>query len=177
MKKEILLIVTGSIAATKSLEIVKLLTKNYYTVPTVLTNGAKEFVTKLSFISFSNQPCHDEMFSPDEELKMSHISLARSPNAILVAPATADFIAKMAHGFADDLASTLILATNKPVIVAPAMNHLMWENKITQRNVQILRDIGMTILEPTLGELACGEFGKGRMVEPQDIYNYVTQNF
>lgn len=169
MQKQILLVITGSIAAYKSLELIRLLRKENHKVVTILTNGAKQFVTELSVAALSENEVYSEIFSLKDETQMGHIKLSRESDLILVAPATADFIAKAANGFADDLASTVLLATDKPVFIAPAMNVMMWQNKAVQRNINTLKNDGITIIEPGSGNLACNEVGKGRLAEVEEI--------
>ncbi len=165
----VLLIITGSIAAVKSLELIKQLREKKIDVDCVLTSSAQEFVTPLAVASYLGKEPFLDMFSLTDEVKMGHIELSRKHDVVLVAPASADFLAKMTHGFANDLASTVILASNKPVMVAPAMNHMMWEHPATQRNVKQLKKDGVTFVGPEKGELACGEFGMGRMADVTDI--------
>jgi phosphopantothenoylcysteine decarboxylase/phosphopantothenate--cysteine ligase len=161
----ILLIITGSIAAYKALDIIRECRQKKADITCVLTQGAKEFVTPLSVAALSEKPVYEALFSLKDETEMGHIRLAREHDVILVAPASANIIAKMAHGLADDLASTLLVAADIPVCIAPAMNHVMWNNKAVQRNVACLRDDGVTIIDPVLGSLACGETGMGRLAE------------
>lgn len=175
--KHILLIITGSIAAVKSLDVIRLLTRNSYNVTCILTQGGAQFVTPLSVATLSGNPCYGDIFSLKDEIEMGHIRLSRAADLVLVAPATADILAKMAAGLADDLASTVLLATDKPVMVAPAMNVKMWEHKATQRNIRQLQDDGITLIGPIAGELACGETGLGRMAEPEMIYHAIEQFF
>lgn len=168
-KQRVLLVVTGSIAAVKTLELIKFLTLHDIEVECVLTSSAKKFITPFSVAAYSGREPLDELFSLTDEVKMGHIALSRNNDLVVVAPASADFLAKMVHGLADDLASTLLLATNKPVLVAPAMNHKMWDNAATQRNVQQLRHDSVDFVGPVEGELACGEYGAGRMAEVEVI--------
>lgn len=174
--KNILLIITGSVAAYKSVDLIRLFTKANHNVTPIMTRGAEEFITPLLVSSISGTRVLDKLFSPDDESKIGHINLSRQNDVIIVAPATADFIAKMANGLADDLASNVILAANKPIFIAPAMNEKMWTNKQTQKNLQILRENGVQIIEPKSDVLACGEYGVGKMVEPLEIFNKI-QNF
>jgi phosphopantothenoylcysteine decarboxylase/phosphopantothenate--cysteine ligase len=159
--KKLILGVTGSIAAYKALELTRLLKKDGYDVWVVMTSNAKKFVTPLSFETLSHNPVFSEMFYKKEIMPV-HIDLSKDASAVLVAPATANIIAKAAAGIADDLLSTIILSANKPVIFIPAMNHRMWEAAVTQRNVNYLKSLGFKFVEPETGELACHEIGKGR---------------
>jgi phosphopantothenoylcysteine decarboxylase/phosphopantothenate--cysteine ligase len=161
--------VTGGIAAYKSAELTRRLKDRGADVQVVMTAGAREFVTPLTFQALSGRPVRTDLWDAAAEAAMGHIELARWPQRIVIAPATADFIARLAHGLADDLLSTLCLATDAPIVVAPAMNRLMWSNAATQANVAALRQRGFTILGPAEGAQACGETGAGRMVEPQAI--------
>jgi len=161
--------VTGGIAAYKSAELTRRLKDRGADVQVVMTAGAREFVTPLTFQALSGRPVRTDLWDAAAEAAMGHIELARWPQRIVIAPATADFIARLAHGLADDLLSTLCLATDAPIVVVPAMNRLMWSNAATQANVAALRQRGLTILGPAEGAQACGETGAGRMVEPQAI--------
>jgi phosphopantothenoylcysteine decarboxylase / phosphopantothenate---cysteine ligase len=165
----IVLGVTGGIAAYKSAELTRRLKERGADVQVVMTAGAREFVTPLTFQALSGRPVRTDLWDSAAEAAMGHIELARWPQHIVIAPATADFIARLAHGLADDLLSTLCLATDAPIVVVPAMNRLMWSNAATQANVAALRLRGHTILGPADGSQACGETGAGRMVEPQAI--------
>ena len=167
--KHILLIVSGGIAAYKTLDLIRRLRERGAAVTPVLTKAATQFVTPLSIASLSGRQVYDDLFSLTDETEMGHIQLSRASDLVLVAPATADLMAKAAHGLADDLASTLLLATDKAPIFAPAMNVRMWTHPATQRNVLALRSAGCVILGPSDGEMACGEFGPGRMLEPLEI--------
>ncbi|MCB1378680.1 MAG: bifunctional phosphopantothenoylcysteine decarboxylase/phosphopantothenate--cysteine ligase CoaBC [Alphaproteobacteria bacterium] len=169
LKRSVLLIIGGGIAAYKSLELVRLLRKRDMRVHAIMTRAAEEFVTPLSVASLTTAKVHTALFSLTDEVEMGHIELSRSADLVVVAPATADLLAKMAHGHADDLASTALLATDKPVLVAPAMNVRMWTHGATARNVQLLRDDGIHFVGPSEGDMACGEYGPGRMAEPADI--------
>lgn len=177
MNKRILLGITGSIAAYKTPELIRKLKEQHYDIKVVLTSCGKAFVTPLTLQAVSQNKVHEELLDVDAEAAMSHIELARWPDCILIAPATAHFIAKLAHGFADDLLSTLCLATNTRLIIAPAMNQMMWSNKITQDNVNKLKDSDHLFLGPTEGTQACGEFGFGRMLEPQEITDALSKIF
>ena len=167
--KHVLLIVSGGIAAYKTLDLIRRLRERGAAVTPVLTKAAKQFVTPLSIASLSGRRVYDDLFSLTDETEMGHIQLSRTSDLVLVAPATADLMAKAAHGLADDLASTLLLATDKTPIFAPAMNVRMWTHPATRRNLLALRSAGCVILGPSDGEMACGEFGPGRMLEPLEI--------
>lgn len=167
--KRILLIVGGGIAAYKALELVRGLREAGAAVTTVLTKGGERFVAPLSFAALSSAQVHTELFDPLEESRMGHIELSRAADLLVVAPATADLMAKMAGGHADDLASTVLLATDKPVLLAPAMNVRMWLHPATKRNVEALRADGALMVGPEVGDMACGETGPGRMAEPEAI--------
>jgi phosphopantothenoylcysteine decarboxylase/phosphopantothenate--cysteine ligase len=165
----ILLGVTGGIAAYKSAELVRRLREQGAEVQVVMTQGAQHFVGALTFQALSGRPVRTDLWDSADEAAMGHIELARWADRVAIAPASADFLARLAHGHANDLLSTLCLATDAPITVAPAMNRLMWANAATQANVATLRSRGVTILGPAEGEQACGETGAGRMVEPADI--------
>ncbi len=165
----VVLIITGGIAAYRALELIRLLRKEGFRVRPVLTKGARAFITPLSAAALAGEKAHAELFSLTDETEMGHIRLAREADAVVVAPATADFMAKAAHGLADDLASTLLLATTAPVLMAPAMNPRMWTHPATRRNTAQLRADGVEIIGPESGEVACGEEGEGRMAEPAEI--------
>lgn len=167
--KRILLIVTGGIAAYKTPELVRLLKKSGANVRCVMTRAAQQFVTPLTLQSLSGDQVYTDLFSLTDEHTMGHIELSRQADVVLVAPATANVLAKMVQGLADDLATTLLLATDKPVLVAPAMNVRMWEHPATQDNVALLKARGVTLIGPDEGEMACGEWGEGRMAEPTEI--------
>ena len=167
--KRILLIVAGGIAAYKSLELIRRGRERGYAFRVVLTKGGAEFVTPLSFASLSGDKVYQELFSLTDEAEMGHIRLSREADLVVVAPASADLMAKMAHGRADDLASTALLATDKPVLIAPAMNVMMWANPATQANLALLKARGIHVVGPGSGDLACGEEGSGRLSEPAEI--------
>lgn len=167
---KVLLGVTGGIAAYKSLELVRLFVKAGHKVQVVMTSGAKEFIQPLSFQALSGHPVRDSLFDANQEAGMGHIELARWPDVIVVAPTSAETLAKLRMGRADDLLTTLCLATDRPILVAPAMNRLMWQNPATQENIEILKSRGFEVMMPTAGEQACGEVGEGRLPEPTDIY-------
>ena len=176
-RKRILLIIGGGIAAYKCLSLVRLLRDSGADVSCVATKAAEQFVTPLSLAALSESQVHQELFNPLEEAKMGHIELSRSADLLVVAPATADILAKMAGGLADDLASTLLLATDKPVLAAPAMNVRMWLNPATRRNVATLESDGITMIGPETGPMACGETGPGRMAEPAVIFDAIKRAF
>lgn len=176
-KKKILLIITGSIAAYKAMDLIRLLSKKSFDVTCILTKAASEFITPLLASSISGNKTYNELFSIDDELEMGHINLSRQADLIVVAPATADFIAKIANGFADDLASSVVLAANKKIIIAPAMNEKMWANKSTQKNVAKALEAGISMVEPETDILACGEFGIGKMAAPERICQKICDFF
>ena len=171
--KKILLIICGGISAYKSLEIIRLLKKKGATVKTILTKSAKEFVTPLSVASLSQGKVYDDLFSHENESEMDHISLSRWSDLILVAPATANTISKLSTGSSDDLASTVILASDKDIFLVPAMNVKMWEHLSTKENLHKLKSFDYQIIGPEIGDMACGEYGEGKMTEPMDIINYI----
>lgn len=175
-RPRITLIVSGSIAVYKALDLVRQLSALQVEVYPVMSKAAQQFVTPLSFASLSGNKVYSDMFSLTDEQEMGHIRLARDCDAVLVSPATADIIGKCAHGLADDLPSTILLATDKPVFFAPAMNVHMWSKPSVRRNIEQLRSDGAFIIEPEEGILACGEEGTGRMASPQSIINAVQQN-
>ena len=172
--KRILLIIAGGIAAFKSLDLIRQLKKSGATVTPVLTRAGTEFVTPLSVSALAGEKLYQDLFDLNDEAEMGHIELSRAADLLVVAPATADLMAKMAHGLANDLASTLLLATDKPVLVAPAMNVRMWEHAATQRNIAALKDDGILFIGPNVGDMACGEHGPGRMAEPAEIVAAIT---
>ncbi len=167
--KRILLIIAGGIAAYKSLELIRRLRERGAWVTPVLTRAAEEFVTPLSVSSLAGEKVYRDLFDLTDEAEMGHIQLSRSADLIVVAPGTADLMAKMANGMANDLASTLLLATDTPVLVAPAMNVRMWDHPATQRNLALLKADGISFVGPNEGDMACGEYGPGRMSEPMEI--------
>lgn len=168
-QRRILLIVSGGIAAYKALELVRLLKGKGLAVRAVLTESAKQFVTPLSLGVLTEDHVYGDMFDLKEEREIGHIQLSREADLIVVAPATANILAKMANGLADDLATTILLATDKPVLAVPAMNVRMWHHKATQRNLAQLRKDGIHVMEPGVGAMACNEWGKGRLPEPPEI--------
>ncbi len=171
--KKILIGVTGSIAAYKIAELTRLLKKSDYDVRIVMTQSATEIITPMTLQVLSQNDVRCDLFSHEDEAKIDHIALARWADQILIAPITANFMAKMACGLADDLLSTICLATDKPIAIAPAMNRLMWENIATQENLNTLLSRGIQVIEPDSGEQACGEVGVGRMAEPQMIMQWL----
>ena len=175
--KKILLIICGGISAYKSLELIRLFKKNGACVKTILTKNAKEFVTPLSVSSLSQEKVYDDIFSAENEAEMDHISLSRWADAVLVAPITANTISKVASGNAEDLASTVLLASNKQIFLAPAMNVRMWEHPSTKENILKLKSYGYKIIGPEIGDMACGEYGEGKMTEPNEIVNTLKNYF
>lgn len=173
-QKRVLLIIGGGISAYKSLLLIRLLRGAKIAVTPVLTRAGEEFVTPLSVSALAGHKVHRALFDLGQEAEMGHIELSRSADLIVVAPATADLMAKMAGGRADDLASTLLLATDTPVLLAPAMNVRMWHHAATQRNLDALRGDGIHVVGPNSGDMACGEFGLGRMAEPDEIMAAIT---
>lgn len=172
---KVLFIVGGGIAAYKSLELVRLLKKAGHEVTPVLTRGGEHFITAMSLGTLAESPVYTSLWELKEEVEIGHIQLSRSADFLLVCPATADLLAKMAAGIADDLATTLLLATDKPVVVAPAMNVRMWQHPATQRNVEQLRQDGVQVIDPAEGDMACGEFGPGRLPEPEAILEWLSR--
>ena len=175
--KSVLLIIGGGIAAYKSLELIRELSKRGIATRAILTRAGAEFITPLSVSSLTGEKCFSELFDLTDEAEMGHIELSRSADIVVVAPATADLMAKCANGLANDLASTTLLATDKPVMFAPAMNVKMWEHPATQRNFEALKNDGAMIVGPTEGEMACGEYGPGRMAEPATIADQIEAFF
>ena len=171
--KKILFIICGGISAYKSLEVIRLFKKNNTEIKTILTKSAKEFVTPLSITSLSQGKVYDDLFSLENETEMDHISLSRWADAIVIVPATANTISKLAAGNSEDLASTVVLASNKQIFLAPAMNVRMWEHQSTKKNLKILKDFGYKLIGPEIGDMACGEYGEGKMSEPIVIYNHI----
>ena len=175
--KKILLIITGGIAAVKAPELIRRLTKHGFKVIPVLTKAAEKFVTPLSIAALARSKVYSDLFDLKDEVEMGHIELSRSADLILVAPATANIIAKMVSGISDDLASTILLATDTPVMVAPSMNVRMWDHPATQRNLALLDNDTVKLIGPNKGEMACGEYGLGRMAEVSEIVGSVEQFF
>ena len=176
-QKKILLIICGGISAYKSLELIRLLKKQDVEVKTILTKSAKEFVTPLSVASLSQGKVYDDLFNVENEAEMDHISLSRWADVILVVPVTANTISKLSAGSSDDLASTVILASNKDIFLTPAMNVRMWEHPSTKQNLNKLKSYGYKIIGPEIGDMACGEFGEGKMTEPKDIFQTIEAYF
>ena len=169
----ILLIVGGGIAAYKAAELIRMLRKEGHSVTPVLTDGGSHFVTAMSLAALAESPVYTSLWDLKDEAEMGHIQLSRAADLVLVCPATADLLARMAGGIADDLATTLLLATDKPVVVAPAMNVRMWQHSATKRNIEQLKADGITVLEPDEGPMACGEYGPGRLPEPAEILDRI----
>ncbi|MBV8964313.1 MAG: bifunctional phosphopantothenoylcysteine decarboxylase/phosphopantothenate--cysteine ligase CoaBC, partial [Hyphomicrobiales bacterium] len=172
--KRVLLIIGGGIAAYKTLELIRILRKRDLEVRCILTRAGKEFVTPLSVASLTSDKVYEDLFSLTDEAEMGHIELSREADLLVVAPATADLLAKMANGAANDLASTALLATDKPILAAPAMNVRMWLHAATQRNLSRLKADGVSFVGPGDGEMACGEYGPGRMAEPTEIADAIA---
>lgn len=175
-QKSVLLIITGSIAAYKTLELIRRLRERGVVVRSILTRAGEQFVTSFSVAALSENPVYNDLWSLKDEAEMGHIRLSREADLVVVAPASADIIAKMAQGLADDLASAALLANNKPLLVAPAMNSMMWQHPATRRNVKQLKADGAEIIEPASGMLACGEVGAGRMAEVETILEAILQS-
>ena len=171
--KKILFIICGGISAYKSLETIRLFKKDNAEIKTILTKSAKEFVTPLSIASLSQGKVYDNLFSIENEIEMDHIALSRWADVVIVAPATANTISKLSQGSSEDLASTVLLASNKQIFLAPAMNVRMWEHQSTKKNLKILKDFGYKLIGPEIGDMACGEYGEGKMSEPIVIYNHI----
>ena len=177
LNKKILYIICGGISAYKSLETIRLFKKNGAEIKTILTNSAKEFITPLSVASLSQGKVYSDLFSVENETEMDHIALSRWADVILIAPATANTISKLAQGTTDDLASTVVLASNKEIYLAPAMNVRMWEHQSTKQNLKKLINYGYKLIGPEIGEMACGEYGEGKMSEPDKISNEINNYF
>ena len=175
-KKKVLLIICGGIAAYKSLEIIRLLKKRGAFVKTILTKNAKKFVTPLSVVSLSQEKVYSDLFDYKNESEMDHISLSRWSDLLLIAPATANTISKLSYGLADDLAATVTLASNKQVFLAPAMNVRMWEHQSNKDNIKKLKSFGYKLIGPNIGNMACGEYGEGKMSEPSEIINILEDH-
>ena len=175
--KKIILIIGGGISAYKSLDLIRLLKKQECEIKIVLTKSGKKFVTPLSISALSQNKVYEDIFSSDNEAEMDHISLSRWCDLILFAPITANSISKLASGKAEDLASTIVLASNKQVVLAPAMNVRMWIHKSTQKNISKLLDYGYISVGPSTGEMACGEYGEGKMSSPEEIYKFIINYF
>lgn len=175
--KKILLIIGGGIAAFKALDLIRRLRERGVSVTPVLTRAGEEFVTPLSVSALAGEKCYRDLFDLTDEAEMGHIQLSRVADLVVVAPATADLMAKMAQGLAGDLATTLLLATDTPVLIAPAMNVRMWDHPATQRNLATLRGDGVTVVGPNEGDMACGEYGPGRLAEPLEIVDAIAAQF
>ena len=173
INKKILFIICGGISAYKSLETIRLFKKNNAEIKTILTKSAKEFVTPLSIASLSQGKVYDDLFNIENETEMDHISLSRWADVIVIVPATANTLSKLSNGYTEDLASTVILASNKQVFLAPAMNVRMWNHQSTQNHIKILKSYGYKFVGPEIGDMACGEYGEGKMSEPVNIYNEI----
>ena len=177
LNKKILFIICGGISAYKSLETIRLFKKNGADIKTILTTSAKEFVTPLSITSLSQGKVYSDLFSVENETEMDHILLSRWADVIVIAPATANTISKLAQGTTDDLASTVVLASDKDVILAPAMNVRMWEHPTTRTNIKKLKEFGYKLIGPEIGDMACGEYGKGKMSDPLIIAQEIDEYF
>ena len=173
--KKVLLVITGGIAAYKALELIRLLKKKGSSVKTILSKNANKFVTPLSVTALSQEKVYIDLFDPSSEAEMDHITLSRWADIILIAPATANTLSKISNANADDLASTVLLAADKEFYIAPAMNVRMWENKSNQNNVNIIKNMGHEFIGPDIGDMACGEYGEGKMTEPLEIINYLEK--
>jgi len=174
LNKKVLFIICGGVSAYKSLETIRLLKKNNATIKTILTKNAKEFVTPLSVAALSQGKVYDDLFKIENETEMDHIALSRWADVIIVAPITANTITKLSQGSSEDLASTVILASNKPIFLAPAMNVRMWEHQSTKNNLKTLKNYGYKLIGPVIGDMACGEFGEGKMSDPLVIFNEIN---
>jgi len=177
LEKKILLIICGGISAYKSLEVIRSLKKKGAKVKTILTKSATEFVTPLSVVSLSQEKVYQDLFSVQNEAEMDHISLSRWSDVILVAPATANTISKLSTGLSDDLASTVMIASDKDIFLTPAMNVRMWEHPSTKENLSKLKKFGYKIIGPEIGDMACGEYGEGKMSEPNEIVKQIESYF
>ncbi|MEE8445274.1 MAG: flavoprotein, partial [Alphaproteobacteria bacterium] len=175
--KRVLLIVSGGIAAYKALELIRRLREREATVRCVLTRAGAQFVTPLSLSALSGDRVYDDLFSLTDEAEIGHIELSRDADLLVIAPASAGILARMAAGMADDLATTLLLATDKPVLIAPAMNVRMWEHPATRANIELLGQRGVLRVGPGIGDMACGETGPGRMAEPDEILGAIEAFF
>jgi len=175
--KKILLVIGGGISAYKALDLIRLLKKNDVNLKTILTKSGKEFVTPLSITTLTKNKTFEDIFDKNSEAEIDHISLSRWADLIIVLPTTANFMTKLSIGRAEDLATTVLLASNKDIILVPAMNVRMWLHKATQKNLKILQDFGYRFIGPEKGEMACGEFGEGKMSSPRQIYAYLKDYF
>jgi len=177
LEKKILLIICGGISAYKSLELIRLLKKQGTKIKTILTKSAKKFITPLSVASLSQDKVYDDLFNAENEAEMDHISLSRWADVIIIAPATANTVSKLSAGSSDDLASTVVLASNKDIFLTPAMNIRMWKHPSTKENLKKLISYGYQIIGPEIGDMACGEFGEGKMTEPKEILKKIEIYF
>ena len=175
--KKILLVIGGGISAYKALDLIRLLKKNNVNIKTILTKSGKEFVTPLSVTTLTGIKTFEDIFDKNSEAEIDHISLSRWADLIVVLPTTANFMTKLSIGKAEDLATTVLLASNKDILLVPAMNVRMWLHKATQKNLKILQDYGYNFIGPEKGEMACGEFGEGKMSSPRQIYSYLKSYF
>ena len=175
--KKILIIIGGGIAAYKSLDLIRLLRKNGSDIRTILTNSGKEFVTPLSLSTLTKSKTYENLFEQDNKAEIDHIALSRWADVIIVMPTTANFMSKLTIGKADDLATTVLLASNKDIFLIPAMNVRMWLHKATQKNLRVLLDFGYLFIGPEKGEMACGEFGEGKMSSPRQIFSFLKNYF
>ena len=175
--KKILVVICGGISAYKSLELIRGLKKKQVEIKTIITKSAKEFVTPLSITSLSQGKVYEDLFSSESESEMDHISLSRWADLIIVVPATANTISKLSNGLTDDLASTVLLASNKKIFIVPAMNVRMWDHPSNKKNIIKLREYGYSIIGPEIGDMACGEYGEGKMTEPSDILFHIENYF
>ena len=175
--KKILIIIGGGISAYKALDLIRLLKKNSVDIKTILTKSGKEFVTPLSITTLTKNKTFEDIFDKNSEAEIDHIALSRWADLIIVLPTTANFMTKLSIGKAEDLATTVLLASNKDILLVPAMNVRMWLHKATQKNVKILQDYGYLFIGPIKGEMACGEYGEGKMSSPRQIYSYLKNYF
>ena len=175
--KKILIIIGGGIAAYKSLDLIRLLRKKNIKIKTILTKSGKEFVTPLSLTTLTKSKTHEDIFDKNSEAEIDHIALSRWADLIVVMPTTANFMSKLSIGRAEDLATTVLLASNKDILLVPAMNVRMWLHKATQTNLKKLQDFGYFFIGPEKGEMASGEFGEGKMSSPRQIYAYIKNYF
>ena len=173
--KNVLIIISGGISAYKSLELIRLLKKAGIRTPAILTKGGEQFITPLSVSGLSGEAVYTDLFSLKDEQEMGHIRLSREADLIVVAPASANMMARTAHGMADDLASAVLLASDKDIIFCPAMNPHMWNNPATQDNIKTLKQRGLSVINPDAGEMACGEIGAGRLPEPQALFEHICE--
>ena len=174
LNKKILFIICGGVSAYKSLETIRLFRKNNFEIKTILTKAAKEFITPLSVASLSQGKVYEDLFNLENETEMDHISLSRWADVVVVAPATANTLSKLSVGSSEDLAAAVILASNKQIFLVPAMNVRMWEHQSTKNNLKILKDYGYKFIGPEIGDMACGEYGEGKMSDPLNIFNEIS---